>query len=228
MRFLRHYHAAKINSGYFNPGRRFTLPWAELSKAFSLKEHKIQFTFLYNIATVDRRLIKRILLLSPQTTDHSKQPKLALSSCICRGPWSVDCRLIKDNFSPQSSDGRRQQTAKNLGIVLYLLWTVEALLYIIVGTKIEPAIAAMLKLMRFLRHSHAAKLILVTLTQGAVSLCPGLNYQRPSALKPNKITSAFLFNIASVDRCLIKKTLVLSPQTADHSKQPKLWGSSCI
>ncbi len=31
-----------------NPGRRFTLPWAELSKAFSLKNHKIKSTFLCN------------------------------------------------------------------------------------------------------------------------------------------------------------------------------------
>ncbi len=40
MPFFGYYRAAKMNSAYLNPGRRFTLPWAELSKAFSL--NKIQ------------------------------------------------------------------------------------------------------------------------------------------------------------------------------------------
>ncbi len=60
MPFFGYYRAAKINSAYLNTGRRFTLSWAELSKAFRL--NKIQNTFLCNIATIDYRLFNRLLL----------------------------------------------------------------------------------------------------------------------------------------------------------------------
>ena len=49
MPFFGYYRAAKMNSAYLNPGRRFTLPWAELSKAFSLRKIKSNL-HLCNIA----------------------------------------------------------------------------------------------------------------------------------------------------------------------------------